>query len=111
MKRISNKKVREAYLRAHAIGVHPGDVCRRVGMMRKNKPNTTDPDRLHRCLGITPAGRGIMLQTIRNDLAKNVMSALRELTRYRCDDCGSVLLEQDDLCGLCKLESETMVAA
>lgn len=52
-----------------------------------------------------------MLQTIRNDLAKNVMSALRELTRYRCDDCGSVLLEQDDLCGLCKLESENMVAA
>lgn len=82
-----------------------------VGMMRKNKPNTTDADRLHRCLGITPAGKGIFLQTIRSDLSKNVMSALRELTRYRCDECGSVLMEQDNLCGFCKIESEAKVAA
>lgn len=104
--RVPNAPLREAFLKAVERGVSPTEICRIVGLTRKasNKP---DVDWLRRCLGITPTRVGnnqTFLKTIRSDRGQALLDAIKDLTLFICDDCGAVMLEQDNICGLCKMD-------
>lgn len=106
--RVPNGPLREAFLKAVDHGVSPTELARRVGLTRRGS-NNPDVDWLRRSLGITPTrGKGnlTMLQTIRSDRGQALLNAIKDLTRCICDECGTVMLEQDTICGLCKMDKE-----